>query len=93
MVDAFARAATRGDGLLINIGTGTETSVNDLYDTMAATAGVSRRATHAPARAGELQRSSLDAGRAGIHLGWKSWTQLPEGTAAVIDYFRANSLQ
>src|SRR3954462_5004815 len=74
VVDAFARAATRGAGLLVNIGTGVETTVTELYDTMAATAGVPRRATHAPARAGELQRSCLDAGRAGIHLGWKSWT-------------------
>ena len=90
VVDAFARAATRGDGLLINIGTGVETSVNELYDVMAATAGVSRRAIHAPARPGELQRSSVDPGRAGIHLGWKAWTRLPEGTAAVIDYFKAH---
>jgi UDP-glucose 4-epimerase len=88
VVDAFARAADRGTGLVINIGTGTETSVNELYSTMAEAAGVDTPAVHAPARAGELQRSSLDPGRAGIHLGWKSWTTLPEGTAAVLDYFR-----
>jgi UDP-glucose 4-epimerase len=88
VVDGFARAAARGDGLVVNIGTGVETSVNDLYDTMASTAGVSRRAIHAPARAGELQRSCLDVGRAAIHLGWKPWTGLQQGTAAVIDYFK-----
>jgi hypothetical protein len=43
---------------------------------------------HRPARPAELQRSCLDAGRAGIHLGWKAWTTLPEGTTAVIDAFR-----
>src|SRR3954454_3567475 len=90
VVDAFARAATRGDGLLINVGTGVETSVTELYDTMAAPAGITRRATHAPDRAGELSRSCLDAGRASIHLGWKAWTRLPEGTAAVIDYFKSS---
>jgi len=31
VVDAFVRAATRGGGLVCNIGTGRETSVNDLY--------------------------------------------------------------
>ncbi|MBV8691995.1 MAG: NAD-dependent epimerase/dehydratase family protein, partial [Actinobacteria bacterium] len=36
VVDAFARAATKGGGLLMNVGTGVETSVNDLYLTMAA---------------------------------------------------------
>jgi UDP-glucose 4-epimerase len=88
VVDAFARAAERGTGLLVNIGTGDETSVNHLYRTMAEAAGVDSPAVNAPARAGELQRSCLDPGRAAIHLGWKPWTTIPEGTAAVIDYFR-----
>ena len=34
VVDAFARAADRGGGLLINVGTGIETSVNQLYATL-----------------------------------------------------------
>jgi UDP-glucose 4-epimerase len=88
VVDAFARAAGQGSGLIVNIGTGTETSVNTLYSTMAAEAGVHGGAAYAPPRQGELQRSSLDPGRAAIHLGWKPWTTLPEGTRAVIDYFR-----
>ncbi|MDQ6613884.1 MAG: GDP-mannose 4,6-dehydratase [Actinomycetota bacterium] len=88
VVDAFARAATRGSGLVINIGTGRETSVNELYDTMARRAGVTERAVHSPERPGELRRSSLSPGRAAIHLGWKPWTSLDEGTGAVLDYFR-----
>jgi UDP-glucose 4-epimerase len=88
VVDAFARAADRGSGLVINIGTGHETSVNELYDTMAIQAGVDRPATYAPERPGELRRSSLDPGRAAIHLGWKPWTTMAAGTAAVLDYFR-----
>ncbi len=88
VVDAFARAATRGSGLILNIGTGQETSVNELYSTMAASAGMDQAADYAPARAGELQRSALDPARAAIHLGWKPWTTLPEGTTAVIDWFR-----
>jgi UDP-glucose 4-epimerase len=88
VVDAFARAAERGGGLLLNIGTGRETSVNQLYTTMAARAGVDRPAVQAPARPGELARSAVDPGRAGIHLGWKPWTSLEEGTGAVIEWFR-----
>lgn len=91
VVDAFFRAADRGSGLLCNIGTGTETSVNDLYAAMALNAGVATEAEHAPARAGELARSCLDATRAKLHLGWEPFTQLPEGTAAVIDWFRGPS--
>jgi UDP-glucose 4-epimerase len=84
VVDAFARAGQRGGGLVINIGTGVETSVLDLYETMAREAGSSARPVHAPARTGELHRIALDPGRAGIHLGWKPWTSLTEGTAAVL---------
>jgi len=88
VVDAFVRASDKGGGLLFNIGTGVETSVNDLYATMARVAGVDRAAVLEPARNGELARSSLDAGRAEMHLGWKPWTDLASGTTAVLDYFR-----
>jgi UDP-glucose 4-epimerase len=90
VVDAFARAADRGGGLVINIGTGQETSVNQLYDTMARAAGVSRPASYAADRPGELRRSSLNPGRAAIHLGWKPWTTLDAGAAAVLAYFRSH---
>jgi UDP-glucose 4-epimerase len=89
VVDAFARAAERGSGLILNIGTGRETSVNGLYATMAEVAGVDGPPRYAPARSGELARSALDPGRASIHLGWKPWTDLNTGTAAVVDWFRA----
>ncbi len=89
VVDAFARAATRGSGLLMNVGTGRETSVNRLYQTMADAAGVAAPPLYAPARAGELARSSLDPGRAAIHLGWESWTSLEAGTAEVLRWFEA----
>jgi len=88
VVDAFARASERGGGLVLNIGMGAETSVNDLYRTMAGQVGIDRPAVAAPARTGELDRSSLDPSRAAIHLGWKPWTSLDEGTAATIDWFR-----
>src|SRR5439155_1276681 len=88
VVDAFARAATRGRRPLCNIGTGVETSVNRLYDAMAKAADVSAPPHYAPARAGELARSCLDPGRAGIHLGWKPWTHIEDGTAQVLAWFR-----
>jgi UDP-glucose 4-epimerase len=89
VVDAFARAADRGGGLVLNIGTGTETSVNELYRALVAHAGLDSAAVRAPARSGELQRSCLDPGRAAIHLGWKPWTSVDDGTAAVLDWFRS----
>ncbi len=87
-VDAFVRAAERGSGLLCNIGTGVETSVNELYQAMAAAAGVTDPAVHGPARPGELARSALDPGRAALHLGWEPWTELSAGVTDVLAWFR-----
>ena len=92
VVDSFARAADRGGGLLMNIGTGVEISVNRLYEVMAAAAGVDQRPDYAPERHGELRRSALDPGRAGIHLGWKPWTTVEVGSRAVLDWFKTTPL-
>lgn len=89
-VDAFVRAAERGSGLLCNIGTGIETSVNELYAAMADAAGTTTPAVHAPARAGELARSALDPGRARMHLGWSPWTSLADGVGEVLRWFDAS---
>ena len=88
VVDAFVRAATRGGGLVCNIGTGRETSVNDLYRSMAAVVGSEANPDYAPGRAGELDRNVLDVERAGIQLGWRPWTELGDGVRAVIDSVR-----
>jgi len=87
VVDAFVRAADRGDGLLCNIGTGVQTSDLKLYETMAHAVGIDTPPQYAPDRPGDLQRSALDPTRAGIQLGWKSWTALDEGVGAVLRYF------
>jgi UDP-glucose 4-epimerase len=88
VVDGFVRAATKGGGLVCNIGTGQETSVNTLFREMARQAGVESEPEFKPLRAGELARNCLDPTRAGIQLGWSSWTELGEGTAATIDFVR-----
>jgi UDP-glucose 4-epimerase len=88
VADAFVRAADKGGGLTINVGTGTETSVQQLYDLMARTVGFEEPARYAPPRAGELRRSALDPGRAAIHLGWKPWTAIEDGVPRTIEWFR-----
>jgi UDP-glucose 4-epimerase len=88
VADSFVRAASKGDGLVINIGSGVETTVNELYRTMAEAAGDRLEPVYHDARAGELLRSALDPSRASMQLGWKPWTTLPEGVAAVLRWFR-----
>jgi UDP-glucose 4-epimerase len=88
VVDAFFRATEKGGGLLLNIGTGVETSVQQLYDVMAKATGMKDPARYSPPRPGELERSALDPSRADRYLGWRPWTTLEEGVARTLEHFK-----
>jgi len=87
VVDALVRAGSRGGGLVCNIGTGRETSINEVYAAVAAATRYGLPAEHGSARA-EVRRNVLDCARASMQLGWQPWTGLAEGVAATVDYFR-----
>jgi UDP-glucose 4-epimerase len=80
-VVAAMLAAAAHDGGVFNIGTGTETSVLDLYAAVERASGVSREADFAEARLGELRRSVLDISRAEHALGWRPAHPLADGLA------------
>jgi UDP-glucose 4-epimerase len=80
-VVAATLAALGRDGGVFNVGTGTETSVLDLYERIQRAAGIQREPDFAPPRPGELQRSVLDPSRAQRELGWSSKHSLDEGLA------------
>jgi UDP-glucose 4-epimerase len=80
-VVAATLAAAEHDGGVLNVGTGTETSVLDLYERIQRIAGVERDPEFAPPRPGELQRSVLDPSRAQRELGWEPKRSLDEGLA------------
>jgi UDP-glucose 4-epimerase len=89
VVDAVIRALASAERFAIaNVGTGVETSVNDLHRRLAAVAGVAAPARHGPARAGEQRRSALDASRAKVWLGWSPLTPLDEGLSRTWTWFR-----
>jgi UDP-glucose 4-epimerase len=92
VVDAFVRATEKGGGLLMNIGTGVETSVLELFEVMVRLTAFPAEARFAPERPGELLRSSLDPGRAAIHLGWKPWTTLEDGLTRTLEWHRGHGL-
>lgn len=79
VVDALVRAGDRSSGLLINIGTGVQTSIRDLW--AAVSDGLGGDPVQGPARRGELHRFAVSSVRARIHLGWSPWTDLAEGVA------------
>lgn len=75
----------------VNIGTGRETTVVELASAVAAAGGVDDdrfRPRHADARAGEVQRSCLDAGRASTALGFTPSVALVDGLARTLDWIR-----
>ena len=85
-----ATLAAVGHAGVFNVGTGIETSVLDLAAACARVAGVSVPLDHAPARAGELQRSVLDPTRATRELGFRAETRLDDGLAATWDFVKTS---
>ena len=77
----------------INIGTGIETSVNQLYQTLAAVAGTKMAPTYAPARPGEQRRSVILPARAAKELGWRPEVALDDGLKRTLDFFRKRFAQ
>ncbi|HSP30358.1 MAG TPA: NAD-dependent epimerase/dehydratase family protein [Ilumatobacteraceae bacterium] len=87
VVDALVRAAGRGSGLVINVGTGEQTSVATLWSRIAASVpgAADLEPTHGPARLHDVQRFAVSPVRARIHLGWSPWTGLDDGLVRLLE--------
>lgn len=70
-----------------NIGTGKETSVNQLYQMMKTKTGSGSSVTYAPFRAGEQRRSCIDYTKAKKLLGWKPSFDLYSGLDLTLKYY------
>ena len=87
VTDACVRAARIGGGEYLNIGTGEETTIRELFELVRRAVGVDVEPRFAPPRPGEQRRSCLDSRRAAAALGWEPWTPLAEGIAATVAAF------
>jgi UDP-glucose 4-epimerase len=80
-VDAISRSLDRAGGLVINVGTGVSTTINDLWSVMGGLAApVPRSAAERPH---DIARLSLSPVRARIQLGWSPFTTLEQGLASL----------
>ena len=70
-----------------NVGTGVETSVNELYDLLRGAAGKDLPPEHGPAKPGEQSRSSVDPSLAARALGWGPEVKLAAGLRQTFRYF------
>jgi UDP-glucose 4-epimerase len=84
-------ANTDHDAIAFNVATATETSVLKLAHTVGEVLGVKSKIEFAPARAGELTRSSLDTGKAKAMLRWEPKVSFNEGLKTVADWFRGGA--
>jgi UDP-glucose 4-epimerase len=89
VVSAFVAARDKGSGELVNVGSGSEISVNELYAKLAQLTGSRFEPVYGAARPGELQRIVVDPSKAGRELGWEPRTSLDEGLARTVAWFRA----
>ena len=88
VVHAFALAAERGHGRVVNVGTGVETSVLALYRLACRIVGAAPAPTIGPLPPGDLRRNALDPSLAAEVLGWRPWTHLEDGLAETVAYLR-----
>lgn len=85
-------ALTRGSGEIINLGSGVGTSVNQIFDMLAAACGTQMEKKHGSAKLGEVFCTYLDGSKARDVLGWEPQVSLEEGLQATLDSFRIKIL-
>ena len=87
VVDALIKSAETDDNLFLNIGTGVETSVNELVLILAEKISWDGEPEYAPKREGELLRSVLNNERAKSQIGWEPKYTLDTGLDELISWF------
>ncbi len=88
VVTALIKASLIDENHFLNIGTGVETSVNDLANSMKMQFNSQINPIYNPAREGELKRSVLNNTKAKEDLNWKPEYSLDTGMKEVFNWLR-----
>lgn len=75
----------------VNIGSGTEVTINELFETMARISSYREAPHSAPSRPGDVRRIHLDIGRARTRLDWGPSTDLYDGLRMTFDWMRGRA--
>jgi len=73
---------------VINLGTGLETDVITVFDTLNRLTSAGCKRMHRPEAAGEQRRSVIDSTLAGKILNWRPEVDLEQGLSRTVEYFR-----
>lgn len=90
VVDANLCAIDCGDGEVLNIGSGVQVSVNELFDRLKQAADLSMNAVYAEPRPGDIEHSVFDVSLAREVLGWRPQWSLEDGLRKTIEYYKNN---
>jgi len=71
-----------------NVGTGLETSINDLFRILVQHTGSTCKEVHGPTKKGEQSRSVIDSTKLRHELSWEPRTDLSGGLKRTVEYFR-----
>jgi UDP-glucose 4-epimerase len=90
VVDAFVRAAVADPAItgVFNIGTGKQTTVNELHRLIAAAAGGASPPRYSAVRTGEVRTIALDSTKAFNRLGWRPAVDITEGVRRTVAWLR-----
>lgn len=88
VVEANMAVLNGGVNDTFNVGTGRETSVNQLFRLLAEAVGSPIKERYGPERRGEQLRSCLDATKLTKALDWEPRLSLAEGLKRTVEYFR-----
>jgi UDP-glucose 4-epimerase len=91
VVAANLAALRSGRSGAVNVGTGRETSVRTVVDTLCRLDGGAHTPRHDPPVAGEVRRGCLDAQRAQRWLGWHAATTIEDGLRDTLAWFRSTA--
>ncbi len=89
---ANIKALTGGDQMVLNLGTGRRTAVNELYSLISGLAGTDLKPVYAAPRAGDIRHSGMENRRAAAALGWQPEFTLAGGLAKTLDFYRKSGL-
>jgi len=88
VVEANVAALNKAARGIYNVGTGKETSINELFGILAGLINPSIHEVHGPAKKGEQLMISLDSTKLHRELDWEPKISLKEGLARTVEYYR-----
>jgi UDP-glucose 4-epimerase len=88
VVEANMTVLNNGLTETFNVGTGRETSVNQLFRMLAESMGSPIKERYGPERRGEQLRSCVDAAKLARASDWEPRTSLADGLKRTVEYFR-----